>query len=73
MAPIPSPVSGRFRSVEILVGVYLVTVFGLTAVLVGVWLPIEWTVPTLAIVATVLLVPFWPAMRRVAPGSTRPD
>lgn len=67
MAPIPSPVSVRFRSVEVLVAVYLVATFGLTAVLVSVWLPIEWTVPTLAIVSGLLLVPFWPAFRRASP------
>ncbi|EMA64171.1 hypothetical protein [Halorubrum lipolyticum] len=73
MAPIPAPVSDRFRSVEILVAVYLVAVFGLTAVIVAAWLPVEWAVPTLAVVAAALLVPFWPAIRRAAPGSARPD
>jgi membrane protein implicated in regulation of membrane protease activity len=68
MAPIPSPVSDRFRSVEAFVAAYLVAVFGLTAVIVGAWLPIEWTVPTLAIVSGALLVPFWPAFRRASPG-----
>lgn len=47
--------------------VYLVAAFGITAVLVSVWLPIEWTVPTLAVVAGALLVPFWPAFGRALP------
>jgi|GEM_PF-2383702 len=68
MAPIPSPVSVRFRSVEVLVAVYLVSAFGLTAALVSAWLPIEWTVPTLAVVSGLLLVPFWPAFQRASPS-----
>jgi len=67
MVPIPSPVSLGFQSVEVLVAVYLVAVFGLTAVLVSAWLPIEWTVPTLAVVSGALLVPFWSAFRRAFP------
>ncbi|ELZ39717.1 hypothetical protein [Halorubrum tebenquichense] len=67
MVPIPSAVSPRFRSVEALVAVYLVAAFGLTGVLVSVWLPIEWAVPALAVVSGALLVPFWPAFRRALP------
>ena len=70
MAPIPSPVSDGFRSVEVLVAVYLAAVFGLTAALVSVWLPIEWAVPTLVVVSGLLLIPFWPAFRRASPNGT---
>lgn len=67
LEPLPYGIPDEFLTVQVIAIAYIVLSLGITLGLVALAIPRSAAVPAFLVVATVLLIPFWPLIRRYYP------